>query len=74
MSPADVWAGDLTAGVDGAGDGGRGRVGVLVPFLGVRVFRPLFRSFALQQTMESHAISSAVRLPIRLGRSCYGIQ
>ena len=55
--------------VDAAKDGGIWRVGALVPFLGVRVFRPTARGFAPQQTTKLHATVWVVCLAVKLRRS-----
>ena len=41
-------------------------MGALVPFVGVRAFRPPHRRFASQQTTELYAIAAVMRLAIRL--------
>ena len=66
---SSVWPGDLLACVDGARDAGRWRVGVLVPFPGVRSFYLPPRRYANQQTTELHAVDWAVRMAVRLGPS-----
>ena len=62
MSMPDLWACGLTICVDGARDNGVWSVGALLPFLGVRVFRPPNARFhfAANNGIACHCLGGSV--------------